>query len=248
MSGSEIRPTNPRELAEAYDAWYSQWDLPDAELDNSLFPWHEAALDIAGNVFKGRSVLEIGCGSGRLTRELGSRGASEVIGIDISETALRIARRRAQGLTALISFRRGDIEVIPVSDERFPVVFCCETIEHVLNPRRALSELRRVLAPEGTLVLTAPNYLSLAGLHRLSVRARGRPFSEGGQPVNNVTMWPRTALWVRRAGFRLDRLSMYRLLLPRRRAEPKELSPPAPIYWLFWPFRHESAIRATRYG
>jgi hypothetical protein len=98
------------------------------------------------------------------------------------------------------------------------------------------------------LILTTPNYLSLAGLHRLSVRARGRRYSEGGQSVNNLTMWPRTALWLRRAGFRIDRLRTYRLLLPWQGAEPKEGAPPAPIAWLLWPFGQESAIKATRLG
>ena len=235
------------ELADAYDEWYSQWDSGEAaELDYSLFSYHEAALEIAGEVFQGRSVLDAGCGDGRLTREVALRGAAEVVGIDISDVALRFAQRRASGLDTPVSFQRGDIEAIPTPEERFSVVFCCETIEHVLSPATAMGELRRVLVPGGTLILTTPNYLGLSGLHRLSVWVRGRRYSEGGQPVNNLTTWPRTALWVIRAGFRIDRLRTDRLLLPRRGAEPKEVSPPTPLDRFLRPFGQESVIRATR--
>ena len=102
---------------------------------------------IAGNVFRDRSVLDAGCGDGRLARELARRGAAEVVGIDISEMALRFAHRRASGLGTPISFQLGDIEAIPMPDERFSVVFCCETIEHVLSAATAMSELRRVWFP-----------------------------------------------------------------------------------------------------
>jgi SAM-dependent methyltransferase len=212
--------------------------------DSSLFSWHDAALELAADAFRGRPVLDVASGDGRLTCELAHRGAAEVIGIDISETALRIARQRPRRLTPRISFQVGDIEAIPMPDEQFPVVFCCETIEHVWNRARALSELRRT---GGMLILTTPNYLSLAGLHRLSLRARGRRYSEGGQPVNNLTMWPRTALWLRRAGFRIA-ASGRMACSSRGRVPSRKRALRAPIAWLLWPLGHESAIKATRLG
>jgi ubiquinone/menaquinone biosynthesis C-methylase UbiE len=228
MRDVQLHPKSRRELAAAYDSWYSQWDPQSpTELDDSLFSYHLAALDLAGEAVSGRTILDAGCGDGRLTCELARRGAGEVVGIDISETALLFANRRASGLNAGISFHPGDIEALPVPDERFSVVFCCETLEHVLSPRAALNELRRVLAPGGTLILTTPNYLSLLGLHRLSTWIRRRPYSEGGQPVNNLTMWPRTLTWLSRAGFRVERLRSDQFVLA-------------------WPFAQMSAIKSSR--
>jgi SAM-dependent methyltransferase len=51
---------------------------------------------------------------------------------------------------------RLDITRLPFSDGRFDAVFACDVLEHVVDDRAALSELRRVLAPDGVAVLTVP--------------------------------------------------------------------------------------------
>jgi 2-polyprenyl-3-methyl-5-hydroxy-6-metoxy-1,4-benzoquinol methylase len=199
--------TSTRDLADAYNDWYSQWlaELERGPETHELFAWHLAALTAAGDDFVGASVIEISCGDGRLTRALITQGAAEVVAIDLSEVALRFVEYRCAGLPGRLTVQQGDIESIPHPAHSFDVAFCVETLEHVLRPRTALAELKRVLKPGGLLVLTTPNYLSVLGLRRFAWRLVGRRYTEGGQPVNRVTSWPRTALWLRQAGFRTVR-------------------------------------------
>jgi SAM-dependent methyltransferase len=107
-----------------------------------------------------------------------------------------------EGRTTLSSYAVADVQHLPHPDEAFDVVVSCETIEHVLTPREAVRELARVLRPGGQLLLTTPNYLSTMGLYRAYRRLVSRPFTEEGQPLNNLTLLPRTLQWLRVAGFR----------------------------------------------
>src|SRR5262249_27760351 len=79
-------------------------------------------------------------------------------------------------------------------------VISCETIEHVPDPSRAVAELAQVLKPGGRLFLTTPNYFGPFGLYRAYLRLRRRRFTEVGQPINQLTLLPRTLRWIRRAG------------------------------------------------
>jgi 2-polyprenyl-3-methyl-5-hydroxy-6-metoxy-1,4-benzoquinol methylase len=85
----------------------------------------------------------------------------------------------------------------------FDTVFSCETIEHVPDPKRAVHELARVLRPGGRLFLTTPNYVNLMGVYRGYLRLVGRRFQEAGQPINQLTLFPRTLAWVRSAGLKV---------------------------------------------
>ena len=96
-------------------------------------------------------VLDVGCGTGLLSLLMKNQG-NDVCGIDISEVALRKAELRG------IKVKLGNIDNnLPFDDDIFDVVVCSEVIEHLFNPIEALEEIRRVLKPEGSLVLTTPN-------------------------------------------------------------------------------------------
>lgn len=152
-------------------------------------------------------MLEIGCGRGGLSARLAAQGAGEVIGADFSAAAVDMANRlfEARGL-ANVTARVDDIMSIGSPNDAFDVVVSSETIEHVPDPASAVRELHRVLRPGGKLLLTTPNYMSISGLHRAWVRLTGRPYTELGQPLNNLTLLPRTLRWVRQAGFTVDRI------------------------------------------
>jgi len=185
---------------EAYEKWH-------AELENDLgdeSPWHQLVrryLDPTNDLMD-RRVLEIGCGRGGFAAWLAKHTASprSVVAADFSEIAIAIAQRSCAGQQANLSFVVQDIQALQFDDASFDTVFSCETIEHVPAPRRAVSELARVLKPGGRLFLTTPNYLNAMGLYRGYLRLAGRPFTECGQPINNFTLFPRTLSWVRRAG------------------------------------------------
>ena len=104
------------------------------------------------------AVLDLGCGDGRLTAEL---GAARVTGADVSEVALGRARRRLPG--AELALLRPD-EPLPFEGSSFDLVLCAETLEHVRDVQLLLSEARRVLRPGGMLAVTTPAHGRTTGL------------------------------------------------------------------------------------
>jgi ubiquinone/menaquinone biosynthesis C-methylase UbiE len=193
--------TSPRE---AYDEWHKTLEV-DREANA---PWHElvrAHLDPPRDL-AGKELLEIGCGRGGLTAWLASRqyAAGRLVAVDVSGVAVNKGRAFAaeRGLGS-IDWMVGDIHHLGFRSATFDTVVSCETVEHLNDPQRALLELARVLKRGGRLFLTTPNYLGTMGLYRLYLRLTGRRFTEVGQSINRLTMWPRTVRWLFRAGLRL---------------------------------------------
>jgi ubiquinone/menaquinone biosynthesis C-methylase UbiE len=103
-----------------------------------------------------KKVLEYGCGKGSSAFMLAGSNA-KVTGIDISEVAIEQARQRAQmeGLSEHASFMVMDAENLEFPDNSFDVV-CGSGILHHLNIERSLSEIYRVLTPEGKAIFAEP--------------------------------------------------------------------------------------------
>lgn len=113
----------------------------------------EFAFHLLGDVH-GARVLDFGCGSGGNTVLLAARGA-RVVGLDLSEDLLTIARRRMRlnGLSAL--FAAGSAHALPFFDASFDVVFG-NAILHHLDLRLAAREIHRVLRPGGRAIFREP--------------------------------------------------------------------------------------------
>jgi SAM-dependent methyltransferase len=113
-------------------------------------------------------VLDLGCGQGDLTAEL-ARISATILGVEVAQAAIERARSRQPELTFELAPIEGDL---PLRDGAFDVVWASEVIEHVADTARWLSEVRRVLAPGGRLLLTTPNHgrlrLTLGGIERFS--------------------------------------------------------------------------------
>jgi ubiquinone/menaquinone biosynthesis C-methylase UbiE len=77
------------------------------------------------------------------------------VGVDISEGAINFAT--ANYTSPNLRFEVGDILDMGFSDNRFDVITCFETVEHVLNQEECFSELYRVLSEGGTLLISSPN-------------------------------------------------------------------------------------------
>jgi SAM-dependent methyltransferase len=113
------------------------------------------------------SVADLGCGEGYLTIET-SRWASSVIGVDRSEAVLARARalgrrRRATNVT----WRRGELEKLPIDDESVDVALLSQALHHATDPVKAVAEAARITAPGGRVLI-----LDLREHHEEWVRAK----------------------------------------------------------------------------
>lgn len=101
-------------------------------------------------------ILDIGCGDGELTLLIKEKTKAEIYGVDISEDALKIARKKG------IKIKIADIDgnKIPYEDEFFDAIFCGDIIEHLVNTDDFVKELNRILKTNGYVVLTTPNLAS----------------------------------------------------------------------------------------
>jgi SAM-dependent methyltransferase len=96
----------------------------------------------------GARVLEVGCGTGAVTRELaGWPGVAEVVGLDPSPTFLASARRHHS--PGNVEFVEGDARALQFQDRSFDVVVFHTTLCHVPEPERALRQAARAAAAAG---------------------------------------------------------------------------------------------------
>jgi ubiquinone/menaquinone biosynthesis C-methylase UbiE len=102
--------------------------------------------DIVGGA-KGR-ILEVGCGTGANFSYYGDT-ASEIIATDPDYYMLERARKRAAQAGHTIEIKQAPAEELPFEDASFDTVVCTSTMCTVRDPHKALSEVRRVLKPEG---------------------------------------------------------------------------------------------------
>ncbi len=91
-------------------------------------------------------VLDVGCGTGLLLKELGRRG----VGLDLSAGMLRLARRRNPGIPLV----RADAEHLPFKEGVFRAVLSVTVLQNLPHPRRALREMARVVEEGGKVVVS----------------------------------------------------------------------------------------------
>jgi SAM-dependent methyltransferase len=118
-------------------------------------------------------VLEAGCGVGAQTITLARQSPQTAfVSVDISPESLALAQQRAReaGLPN-VTFQRADLLSLPFAAGEFDHVFVCFVLEHLASPSAALLELRRVLAPGGTLTAIEGDHGS-AYFHPDSAEAR----------------------------------------------------------------------------
>lgn len=104
----------------------------------------------------GGKILDVGCGFGATDLILAKQFAdSEIVGIDLSEPLLRLAREAAEAanLGERARFEKADVQQIPFEDHSFDVVVNINMVHLVENPIRMLNEIKRVLLPGGILFI-----------------------------------------------------------------------------------------------
>jgi ubiquinone biosynthesis O-methyltransferase len=126
------------------------------QVDVDLFNEHMARYAFAARLARGKRVLDAGCGAGYGSAEL-ARAAESVTGVDRAPEAIAFAR--AHYAHHNVRFEQASCEALPQADGSFELIVAFEVIEHLEDWRGFLREARRVLTPNGQLVVSTPNKL-----------------------------------------------------------------------------------------
>lgn len=121
---------------------------------DELWNEHFSRYAFASTFAEARRVLDVGCGTGYGAAEL-AQTATSVEGIDSSAEAIEHARTRYP--LPNLRFQVASAESLPFGEHSFDLVVSFEVIEHLPECRGMLGEARRVLAPEGVLLVSTPN-------------------------------------------------------------------------------------------
>jgi SAM-dependent methyltransferase len=132
-------------------AWTGERYIPFVKGNIELEHLHRYAF--ARDLASQKDILDIACGEGYGSYLLADTARS-VIGVDLSGDVVLHARKKyaAPGL----EFRQGDCTRIPLEDSSVDMVVSFETIEHHDQHEAMLSEIKRVLRPNGLLVISTP--------------------------------------------------------------------------------------------
>ena len=154
-------------------------------------------------------VLEIGCGTGAVTRALATwPEVAAVTGVDPSPALLERARQLSKELPH-VTFETGDARSLPLRDDIFDAVVFHTTLCHIPQPSHALAEAFRVLKPGGTLAIFDANYaettLATDAVDPLQVCAQAAV----GIIAFDPWLIPRLKSLVRSAGFELGPFNSY---------------------------------------
>jgi SAM-dependent methyltransferase len=139
-------------------------------------------------------ILDFGCGTGAMLTHLRRLGTVE--GVDGDERAIGFCRSRGESNVHLL-----ESDDLPFEDESFDLVTAFDVLEHIADDRGALAEIRRVLRPGGTLMITVPAYQWMWGPHD-EINDHKRRYSSA-EIESKITA----------AGLELDRLTHFNTLL-----------------------------------
>jgi O-antigen biosynthesis protein len=114
--------------------------------------YHRYAIVL--DVVKEKNVLDVACGEGYGSYFM-AEVARSVVGVDISDEAVQHASKTYKKPN--LAFQQGSATNLNFADASFDVVVSFETIEHLAEQAQMLAEIRRVLRPDGVLVISSPN-------------------------------------------------------------------------------------------
>lgn len=108
----------------------------------------------------GQRALDAGCGTGadalEMARQVGPDG--EVLGVDVSEQAVREAESRAEGSGLPVTFRPGSVSALDLPTGGLDACRAERVLQHVAEPGRAVAELLRVTRPGGRVLVADPDH------------------------------------------------------------------------------------------
>lgn len=149
-------------------------------------------------------VLDAGCGEGNVAAYLAKKYGYRIKGIDLLNFAIKKAKTKTNklGLDARIDFQVGDYTYLNFSDKTFDGIYTMETLVHVPNYKKALSEFYRVLKPNGKLVLFEYSICPMEKLTKEQQRIEKMIIEESGMHSLSYFLHGKFLSILQQAGFK----------------------------------------------
>ncbi len=184
-------------------AWYDEFYQ---QVQGSWAPWYKFSLPHLRTILTPQTKLvELGCGQGHALRYLAHEKLlpeENIYGTDQSRTAVDFVKR----CLPKAHLDTGDIYQLGYPSNFFQVCLLMETIEHLEDPASALKQIHSVVAPDGFLFVSFPNFLSLPWLVvRLLGDWLNKPNWLVRQPIDKIYTVFHVIKIVKAAGFEFNR-------------------------------------------
>ena len=217
---------DPAEIAR-FDELAARWWDPDGEfaplhrINPLRLGWIEARAAL-----RGRRVLDVGCGGGILAEAMARRGA-DVLGIDLAEASLGVARLHAREHDVALDYRTLSAEDCAAEmPARFDVVTCLEMLEHVPDPGSVVAACARLVRPGGRLFFSTLNRNLKSRLFAIvGAEYVLRLLPRGTHDFERFIRPSELDAYCRRAGLRLDAVTglVYNPLTRRYRLDADDI-------------------------
>ncbi len=158
------KPVHPFNLQNAGGKSYAEWQYEKGAETIKFYVQHYTPEEM----FKGKRVLDIGCGAGGKSLYYASLGA-QVVGVDIvssyEEEARKLCHKLGFAYGEQFRFMTVDAACMPFADDSFDTIIMNDAVEHVAQPEAVFAEALRVLKPGGRLYANFPPYYHPYGAH-----------------------------------------------------------------------------------
>lgn len=156
-------PVHPFNLSNEGKKTYAEWQY-EKGIETIKFYLKYTNID---EMFKDKTVLDIGCGAGGKTIFYASKGVKKIVGVEVLGKYKQEAEQLAKkfGVDDKFEFVCADAANTPFSDESFDTIIMNDAMEHVDEPEKVIDECYRILKKNGKLYLNFPPYNHPYGAH-----------------------------------------------------------------------------------
>ncbi len=151
---SELSP-DIKQIQESVVGMYSEHPWPLNRNTDEEMGWRLKCLGITREDYEGKRIFDMGCGTGEYTLWYAMNGAKEVVGADLSDGSLKVARERQKEINAdHVTFKKMDILECPEPDNYYDYSYCIGVLHHTGDPRRGFANLVRITKPGGVVMVS----------------------------------------------------------------------------------------------
>ena len=129
-----------------------------SDIENNYFSpvWEEILEE-----YQFDEILDIGCGNGVFTANLKKENNCKLYGVDGSTYALKEAQKN--GYDEVYKIDDFCVDELPFENDRFKMVVCKDVLEHLIDPEKLITEIKRIVKPGANILIHVPNHFTLKG-------------------------------------------------------------------------------------